>query len=216
MREDMMMEKQRVRVYCAGPLFNNKEKEEMEDLAGALEAEGYETFLPQRDGLELAGLLHVLTARGTEAAQAARILSRAIFALDVFQVIEACNVIFVNLNGRVPDEGAVAEAAMAWSAGKTVVGYKGDARSVFGGQDNPLVAGLFGFNVASSIQQAVELLNLLVREGRLGPRQETQRQTELHDYLEAGRKIWQGVSQSRDPQHLAALILADSEIALAL
>jgi len=42
-----------MRVYCAGPLFNEKEKEEMAEIAQALERHGFEVFLPQRDGLEL-------------------------------------------------------------------------------------------------------------------------------------------------------------------
>ena len=34
-------------VYCAGPLFIEKQREEMNELAIALEGEGFGTFLPQ-------------------------------------------------------------------------------------------------------------------------------------------------------------------------
>ena len=35
------------RIYCAGPLFNEPEKEEMTGIAAQLESAGHETFLPQ-------------------------------------------------------------------------------------------------------------------------------------------------------------------------
>jgi len=57
------------------------------------------------------------------------------------------------LNGRVPDEGAVAETAMAWMAGKVVVLYRSDSRSFIAGGDNPLVAGLGTFVTVPTIPE---------------------------------------------------------------
>ena len=37
------------RIYCAGPLFNRPEREEMAEIARALEAAGFGVFLPHRD-----------------------------------------------------------------------------------------------------------------------------------------------------------------------
>ncbi len=102
-----------VRVYCAGPLFNRKEREEMAELAECLEASGYETFLPQRDGIELVPCVAALVEAGMTKAKASEALSKAIFALDVYQVLVECEATVVNLNGTVPDEGAVSEAAIA-------------------------------------------------------------------------------------------------------
>ena len=127
------MQGHRGRVYCAGPLFNPKEREEMAALAGTLEEAGYETFLPQRDGLELTKCVAALVAKGLPPSSANRAMSEAIFALDVYQVLHGCDIVVANLNGRVPDEGTVSEAAIAWSRGKPVVGYKADTRSAFGG-----------------------------------------------------------------------------------
>jgi hypothetical protein len=78
---------------------------------------------------------------------------QAIFALDVYQVLVSCEGTVVNLNGRVPDEGAVVEGAMAWTVGKAVVLFKDDARSKIDGLDNPLVAGLGAFRLVSRSEE---------------------------------------------------------------
>ena len=83
-------------------------------IAGALEKAGYTVFLPQRDGLELARLLPKLIEKGLSAEKASKILNRAIFDVDVFQIIDSQGLI-LNMNGRVPDEGAMVEAGIAWS-----------------------------------------------------------------------------------------------------
>ena len=48
------VERSSYKIYCAGPLFNPKEQEEMGQIASVLECKGYSVFLPQRDGLEFA------------------------------------------------------------------------------------------------------------------------------------------------------------------
>ncbi|MBM9519121.1 hypothetical protein JWG39_04725 [Desulforhopalus vacuolatus] len=45
-----------IKIYCAGPLFNNKEREEMQEIADGLEANDFDVFLPHRDGFEFANL----------------------------------------------------------------------------------------------------------------------------------------------------------------
>ena len=47
-----------------------------------------------------------------------------------------------NLNGRVPDEGMIVEAALAYAAGKPLVLFKDDARAPFGGYDNSMLTSL--------------------------------------------------------------------------
>ena len=135
------------RIYCAGPLFNPSERAEMEMLAEALEQAGFKTFLPHRDGFLFGPIAADLAKTGYALDVAQWMARRAIFALDVYQALMVCEGIVVNLNGRVPDEGAVAEAAMAWTAGKAVVLFKDDARSKIDGFDNPVVAGLGGFRL---------------------------------------------------------------------
>ncbi|MDB5338924.1 MAG: hypothetical protein JWN70_4543 [Planctomycetaceae bacterium] len=135
------------RVYCAGPLFNQSERAEMTDIAERLCAAGYEVYLPHRDGMEFRHVLDELIARGWPALKAGQFLHAAIFALDVYQLVAECGSMVWNLNGRVPDEGAVSEAAMAWMLGKPLVAYKDDFRSMITGRDNPLLAGLVDFDL---------------------------------------------------------------------
>jgi nucleoside 2-deoxyribosyltransferase len=116
------------KIYCAGPLFNAKEREEMEQIAVLLEKSGFRVFLPHRDGIEFANLLDSFVGHGVPRSKALDILNKAIFNLDVFQVLDSDGLI-LNMNGRVPDEGAMVEAGIAWRAGKAIVIYSDDARS---------------------------------------------------------------------------------------
>jgi nucleoside 2-deoxyribosyltransferase len=135
------------RIYCAGPLFNASERAEMEMLAETLELAGFKTFLPHRDGFLFGTIVSDIVRAGYPLNVAQWMARQAIFALDVHQVLVSCAGTVVNLNGRVPDEGAVVEGAMAWTAGRAVVLFKDDARSKIDGLDNPLVAGLRGFHL---------------------------------------------------------------------
>ena len=173
------------RVYCAGPLFNDKERQEMNELAEALQDREYDTFLPQRDGLELTKCVDLLLSKGYPADEARRLMAEAIFALDVYQVLHGCEVIVANLNGRVPDEGTVAEAAMAWSRGRAVVGYKADSRSAFDGHDNPLVSGLFGFRPCRSLTEVVDAVSRAIKHSEAigGLMQEREEEIDVHTRL---------------------------------
>ncbi|RAS35533.1 nucleoside 2-deoxyribosyltransferase [Paraburkholderia bryophila] len=149
-----------LRVYCAGPLFNAAERAEMDSIAHTLEVAGFATFLPHRDGLEFARLRPELEKLGASAEEAAQILDRAIFSLDTYQLLERCDVVVANLNGRVADEGTVVEASLAWHAGKPLVLFKADARSMLSGSDNPMLSGLGDFQVVDQIAA----LPLAIRE----------------------------------------------------
>lgn len=140
-----------LRVYCAGPLFNAAERAEMDSIAHTLEAAGFATFLPHRDGLEFARLKPELEKLGASVEEAAQILDRAIFSLDTYQLLERCDVVVANLNGRVADEGTVVEASLAWHAGKPLVLFKADARSMLSGSDNPMLIGLGDFQVVDQV-----------------------------------------------------------------
>ena len=117
---------EKLRVYCAGPLFNRAEREEMTQIADCLCREGYDVYLPHRDGMEFRLVHEVLVERGWGAPIAGAFLHAAIFALDVYQLVVECDAMVWNLNGRTPDEGAVSEAAMAWTLGKPLVAYRDD------------------------------------------------------------------------------------------
>jgi nucleoside 2-deoxyribosyltransferase len=131
-------------IYCSGPLFCPEEKAGMSRIAGTLEAAGFTTFLPQRDGLER----YVLpfadgpAMRLPGSSTLGNWLGTAVFDLDVYQIVERCHALVANLDGRVPDEGTVAEAAIAFAVGKPVVFHKDDVRRPFGFFDNSMLVGL--------------------------------------------------------------------------
>ena len=121
------------KVYFAGPLFCQAEKDFNLKIAGILEKYGYEVFLPQRDGFEAA-----LFEGKTEEE-----LTKMIFEKDVSEVLKA-DIIFMNLDGRIPDEGACVELGIAFANGKKCYGFKTDTRSAELKLDlNPMIAGCF-------------------------------------------------------------------------
>lgn len=200
-----------MRIYCAGPLFNRKEKEEMEEIAQALEKEGFGVFLPQRDGLEFAGCIDGLIASGLDQETASDLLMRAIYALDVYQVIEGCDAIVVNLNGRVPDEGAVAEAALAWYAGKTLVGYKSDVRSLIRGCDNPLVLGLFDFKTVATIADLVSCVKTELTGSSRFTRS-SDRKREIEECLNFGQRIWDTLRDANRRKEVVSVLLENTKM----
>ena len=130
-------------IYCAGPLFTKGECGEMEDIASLLEIEKkHETFLPQRDGLELKDLEPIVAKILGNESEARHLVNKAIFCFDLHKLLGWSEGVVANMNGRVPDEGTIVETAMAWHAGKALVIYKDDPRAPFNGHDNPMLTGL--------------------------------------------------------------------------
>lgn len=122
----------KTKVYFAAPLFNVGEKKFNADLTDILENAGYEVFLPQRDGFEAA------TMSGSQAD-----IVRQIFEKDIEQINKA-DVIFMVVDGRVPDDGACVELGYGYAKGKRCYGIKTDTRALQVGLDlNPLIWGCF-------------------------------------------------------------------------
>ncbi|GHV00730.1 hypothetical protein FACS1894211_08760 [Clostridia bacterium] len=121
------------KIYFAGPLFCQAEKDYNLVLAQFLEKEGYEVFLPQRDGYEAA-----LLSDKTETEKI-----KLIFEKDTAEIRKA-DVVFMVLDGRVPDDGACVELGYAFALGKKCYGIKTDVRSLEINMDlNPLLVGCF-------------------------------------------------------------------------
>lgn len=119
------------KVYFAGPMFNQAEKDFNLAVVHVLEEFGYEVFLPQRDGIEAAQL------EGKTEEE----LTRMIFDLDDSEVRKA-DILFMNLDGRVPDEGACVELGIAYALGKRCYAVKTDTRTIELGLDiNPMISG---------------------------------------------------------------------------
>ncbi len=130
------------RIYCSGPVFCAEEIGGMSALAKVLEEAGFQTFLPHRDGLESYVLGFSNSSFLSTVFPIRKRIDYAIFALDVYELIERCDAVVCNLNGRVPDEGMIVESALAYAAGKPLVLFKNDLRAPFGGYDNSMLTSL--------------------------------------------------------------------------
>ena len=118
-------------VYFAAPMFSANEREYNLKVTKVLEEFGYKVFLPQRDGIEAARL----DGKTEEE------LVKMIFPLDVGEVKKA-DILFMNIDGRAPDEGACVELGIAYAAGKRCYGFKTDPRTVeLRLEMNPMISG---------------------------------------------------------------------------
>lgn len=121
------------RIYFAGPLFSQAEKDYNLKLTTLLERSGYSVFLPQRDGYEAAQLKDKTPLE----------ITQLIFQKDTSEILKA-DIFFMVLDGRVPDDGACVELGIAYSHSKRCYGVKTDVRSLEINMDiNPLISGCF-------------------------------------------------------------------------
>ena len=202
--QEKIMDRQNRKIYCAGPLFNPKEREEMATIASVLTRAGYSVFLPQENGLKFAELLPALIEKNIHTEHATKMLNMAIFSLDVFEVMNSDGLI-LNMNGRVPDEGAMVEAGIAWSHNKTVVIFKNDDRSLIQGNCNPLVMGLSDFEFVDKYEEIPTAFDRKLAEPSrspsltLSPNFETTKKN--------GQKISDYLSRRRTRDEVAALLM---------
>jgi nucleoside 2-deoxyribosyltransferase len=141
------------RIYCSGPLFCAEEVGGMSAIAKVLEDAGFQTFLPHRDGLEGYVMRFSSTSLPSTISSIRTSIDYAIFSLDVYELIERCDAVVCNLNGRVPDEGMIVEAALAYAAGKPLVLFKDDFRAPFGGYDNSMLTSLARGKVVKKLKE---------------------------------------------------------------
>ncbi len=102
----MFGRKTNMKVYFAGPLFNEAERSFNEDLARQLESGGFQVFLPQRDGVEANKPPYDQMSREER--------RRTMFELDRDKILDSDIFLFL-LDGRIPDEGACVELGMAYT-----------------------------------------------------------------------------------------------------
>ena len=186
------------KAYLAGPMFNVGEKAEMAQLSKSLEDKDFEVFLPQRDGMDVDGILpELLNSLHIEADRANELLLASIDALDIFQVATS-DCIVMNLNGRVPDEGAVAELAVAWTLGKPGIIYHNDIRSFSAGTQNPLVMGRAEFQEVDKFEKVPLILRQKITAG--GRAQSLSRRdlpSSVRKKISDGGKIWEALKKDR-------------------
>jgi nucleoside 2-deoxyribosyltransferase len=129
------------KIYVAGPLFNTHERWYLEQIAAALEAAGYATFLPHRDAGLLDGKDH-LTMR------------HELFQADMAG-LRQCNVIVALLTGADHDSGTCGELGIAFERGYPCFGIGDDMRWM-----NNFIWGICGegSRIAPDIAGVVELV----------------------------------------------------------
>lgn len=175
------------------------------EIAQTLNGAGFTTFLPHKDCFVFEDVYREFLRAGYDDAEASRMIQRAIFCLDTYEVISACDGLVLNMNGRVPDEGAVAEAAMAWMTSKSIVLYKSDSRSVFRGKDNPLVSGLGSFVTVSTMPEIAYAFTQLFRARRAVTCPSLPRA--VRDAVEPGRRLSKALAGCKAPaDYIAAIV----------
>jgi nucleoside 2-deoxyribosyltransferase len=133
-------------IFVAGPMFTESERNEQLALTGLLENAGYQVYVAPRDGFEMLRLIDVMEDPDLQSDllyMASLMVQKIGWCLEIAKLDE-CDGLLLNMNGRVPDEGAVMEASMAFTAGKAVVNYKDSSVTMWGLFDNPMVAALDG------------------------------------------------------------------------
>lgn len=137
-----------MKVYIAGPLFNESERVLNKKLRRLISACGFETYLPQEDG----GIAFDEIRQGGNAEK----IRKRVFDNDLKE-INNCDIIVCVLDGRVPDEGMCVELGIAYALGRRCIGYKTDARTMDEFGENVIVAGC----LESVCQNSTELKELL-------------------------------------------------------
>ena len=109
-----------MKIYIAAPLFNEMEIERNNSINDILEEEGFETYLPQRDG----GLFYNLRQKGFSDKE----IKEQIFASDHNAILDS-DIILCLLDGRVLDEGMCIELGIGYALKKHCIGFKTDYRT---------------------------------------------------------------------------------------
>ncbi|AGI47932.1 Nucleoside 2-deoxyribosyltransferase [Thermoplasmatales archaeon BRNA1] len=138
------------RIYLAGPLFCTSELEYNLKLRLILKEEGFDLVLPQDNSgsIDVGKMSDQSFAKET--------------ALDIFSddlaLLGSCDALLLNIDGRVPDEGACVELGYAYAKGMPCFGIKTDIRTAEYGIDNMMIVGALGGNIARSVPELVRML----------------------------------------------------------
>lgn len=137
-----------MKIYLAGPLFNESELERNSKIKNFLVSLGYDVYLPQDEGLAYE---MINESNKME-------VNKKIFDMDV-ENLKKCDMLVFILDGRVPDEGGCVELGMAYAWGKKSIGYKTDTRALDNtGDDNLMIEGCFDFKIARNLEDLEKML----------------------------------------------------------
>ena len=120
------------KVYIAGPLFNDMERERNLKIDVLVRDAGFETYLPQRDGGIVAKMKEIALQDEFDN------IETKIFKLDIKQ-LDDCDYLLFLLDGAVLDDGSCFELGYMYSLGKKCFGYKTDLRNWGDGKLNLMI-----------------------------------------------------------------------------
>lgn len=118
-----------MKIYIAAPLYCEYEREYNLKIDTYFRENGFDTYLPQRDGGCLAEMEDYID--GVDK-------NTYVFNKDI-EAMNQCDVFLFLLDGRVPDEGACVALGYFWSTGKLTVGLKTDDRTLCQNLDNLMI-----------------------------------------------------------------------------
>lgn len=205
-RFNEMSEDMKKIVYVSGPIFCPEEVGNLGEIAKLLEEKGYLTYLPHRDGLEscLVETMAAPVMEDKEIRPGVQSLFKASFALEIFQLVQRGDCLVFNMNGRVPDEGAVFKTSIAFTAGKPLILYKRDHRSIFHGNDNAMITGLSPtFSTVGKIKDIpAELAGVIESAETQGksPYRGDNIPPFVRQVVEIGQEVWSSLNELRFPE----------------
>lgn len=118
-----------MKVYIAAPLYCEQELEYNLKIDTFLRENGFDTYLPQRDGGVVSEMPEIVEGMPK---------GEYVFKKDL-EAMDKSDVFLFLLDGRVPDEGACVALGYFYSSGKPCVGLKTDTRSLVDGEDNLMI-----------------------------------------------------------------------------
>jgi len=140
-------EADKVRVYMAGPLFNEGDRYTNQLNSDALRRIGFTTFLPQE----------VVIDKDSD-----ELIKAACFFMDL-KAIRECDILLANCNGIDIDSGTAAEIGLAYGWNKKTIFYKSDVRNYYNEtfRLNNFVGGLSDYPVCGSIADVIQVMQTI-------------------------------------------------------
>jgi nucleoside 2-deoxyribosyltransferase len=131
------------KIFLSGPMNSTSDINGQLAISAVLQPK-FNVYLAPVDGVEIRTLIELLatpTVLSQPFLRAALLVQQIGWAHEIYQLL-SCDALVLNMDGRVPDEGAVVEAATAFTAGKPVIIYKDMVITFWDFFDNPMVAAL--------------------------------------------------------------------------
>ena len=138
-------------LYLAGPLFCEAEQEYNRRLKEMLSGHGFEVLLPQESGLEIPTV-----SQGDR--ETINKVSKYVFDSDL-ALLDSCDALVLNMDGRVPDEGACVELGYAYAKGIPCFGIKTDVRTAEHSMDNMMITGALDGKIAGDAESLARMIS---------------------------------------------------------